>query len=775
MRRPGDSESVLGIEDEDDVSVLDRPGDTEEPSEADAAYQRELKAREDEESMARLNALGDSLARTRAEAINGRNMSGIEDDWREDEEFYQGIDDANRGEMRSLWRTKEPGAAAQAPSTPGMPRSTVFPNITGPYVDMAAARISDMLLPTDDRGWSLNHSPIPDMAAMAKGEVPLQIVRETAAQFPGKPDLAKQQLTDAVKQAMQQIAEAKEKAGRAQTRIEDWHVECNYHAEVRRVIEDSARIGVGILKGPVPQKRRRLAIIEGKLIVKNEVKPGSRRINPWNFYPDPACGENIHDGAYTWEEDRLTKRRLRELKGMPGYIDSQIDKCLEEGAIKATGDYKPTPEVLEIERTKSARDRDSYQIWYFHGTVEREDLEAAGCDCTDVNDAHVPALITMVNNRVIKATLNPLVDTGDFPYDVMPWRRRAGFWAGQGIARQIRTPQRIVTAATRNIMDNAGLAAGPILVFRQGVVYPADGVAGIAPRKVYYIKEDADEMTDATKAIGVVKIDMIVNELMVILKLGLDLAEQVTGMPMLLQGQMGKAPDTLGGMQLLNNNASAGLRRLARMFDDCITEPHVRRYYAWLMEHGEDAEKGDFAIDARGSSALVERDLQNQAIAQMAQMVQNPLFGADPKKWFAEFCKSQHLDVKRFEFDDEQWKQIVDNMKRGPQDARLAVAQFMGKIQLQMKQMEQVFEAAENEKDRHLDLVLKDMDAKVEEAMQAGKADVSLTDVKAMLAGIVMKLRTQTQLSREAHVAKQITTPPTEPAGKAEKGKAYAA
>lgn len=739
----------------------------------DDAFAKELEKRKQEEAMARLDALGDSLARTRAEAIAGRHMSGIEDDWREDEEFYQGIDDANRGEMRSLWRTKEPGAAAEKPPQPGTPRSTVFPNITGPYVDMAAARIADMLLPTDDRGWSINHTPVPDLAAMAKGEIPKQILRETAAKYPNQPDLAKKELTSAVEQAMQAVAEAKAKAERAQTRIEDWHVECNYHAEVRRVIEDSARIGVGVLKGPVPQKKKRMAIVEGRLIKKDEIKPGSRRIQPWNFYPDPACGEDIHDGAYTWEEDRLTKRRLRELRGMPGYIDSQIDKCLAEGAIKATGDYKPTPEVLEVERTKSARDRDSYQIWYFHGTVEREDLEAAGCDCTDVEDPHVPALITMVNNRVIKAVLNPL-DTGDFPYDVMPWRRRAGFWAGQGIARQIRTPQRIVTAATRNIMDNAGLAAGPIIVFRQGVVYPADGVPGIGPRKVYYISQDADEMTDATKAIGVVKVDMIVNELMVILKLGLDLAEQVTGMPMLLQGQMGKAPDTLGGMQLLNNNASAGLRRLARTFDDCITEPHVRRYYTWLLEHGDDAEKGDFAIDARGSSALVERDLQNQAIAQMAQMVQNPVFGADPKRWFAEFCKSQHLDAKRFEFDDEDWKQIVENMKKGPQDARLAVAQFMGKIQLQIKQMEQAFEAAENDKDRQLDLVLKDMDAKIEEAMQQGKAAVSLNDVKAMLTGIVLKLRTQTQLSREDRAERIATAPPTEPSGEAKEGESYA-
>ena len=30
------------------------------------------------------------------------------------------------------------------------------------------------------------------------------------------------------------------------------------------------------------------------------------------------------------------------------------------------------------------------------------------------------AIVTMVNDRVIKATINPL-ETGSFPYRVMPW------------------------------------------------------------------------------------------------------------------------------------------------------------------------------------------------------------------------------------------------------------------------------------------------------------------------------------------------------------------
>ena len=37
-----------------------------------------------------------TLLGKRREAISGRQSSGIENDWQEDEEHYQGIDDANR-------------------------------------------------------------------------------------------------------------------------------------------------------------------------------------------------------------------------------------------------------------------------------------------------------------------------------------------------------------------------------------------------------------------------------------------------------------------------------------------------------------------------------------------------------------------------------------------------------------------------------------------------------------------------------------------------------
>lgn len=742
-----------------------------EEQEAQEAQEKEAAALRAE----RLNALGVTLAGSRSKAISARAASGIELEWEEDEEHYEGIDDFNRGERKSRRGKPTAGNTGQTEDRVAN-TSTVFINITRPYVDAGSARVSDMLLPTDDRAWSLKPTPIPELASMAEGKFPNHIVQQAAAEFPGQPDMAKSKLHQAVDDAVTQMKEAGERADRAQKRIEDWHTQCQFHGEVRKVIEDATKIGVGILKGPVPIKKKQAAFVGGKLILREDIQPGSFRIDPWNFYPDGACGENIHNGSHCWERDDITDRGLSDLVGVPGYIKEQINAVLEEGSITASrvAPDRPLPDGTTPDKTGT------FEIWYFTGYLKREDLEACGCEIEEDDHISIPAQVTMVNNRVIKAVVNPL-DTGELPYDVMVWQKRAGHWAGIGVSRQIRTPQEIVVGAGRNLMDNAGRAGGPQLVIQQGIVQPHDGIYEVTPWKVWLAGPDAD-IEHIDKAFRFVTIPMLQVELQAIIQLGLKLAEDVTGLPLLLQGQTGNAPDTLGGQQLANNNASTVLRRIARIFDDSITEPHVRRYYTYLLCYGEDNEKGDFQIDARGSSALVQRDIENQAVGEMANIVSNPIFGVDPKKWFEEWCKSKHLDIKRFQFDDDKWKQIVANMAKGQQDPRLAVAQLKAELDHKLKKMDQAFEASENDKAREFDLMIAEIDAELAKMGLTADQQKVLAEIKGRLGDTAIRLRATREMAAQSISADLYkhssppppAKPPIEPPGRAQPGQSYA-
>jgi hypothetical protein len=188
-------------------------------ADAGASTSSDDQARLEERRAQRLAALGDILAKSRSEAIAARIALGIDEQWAEDLEFYEGVDDANRGEVTSSWRSKPPGQAIPASNKDdGEVRSTVFVNITRPYCDAAAARISDMLMPTDDRAFSVGPTPIPDMEDIAVGKVSLA-VRKSIADQSQSLEQANTALQAYVQDAQARMEDAKARAKKAQTRF----------------------------------------------------------------------------------------------------------------------------------------------------------------------------------------------------------------------------------------------------------------------------------------------------------------------------------------------------------------------------------------------------------------------------------------------------------------------------------------------------------------------------------------------------------------------------
>lgn len=577
-----------------------------------------------------------NLLAKRREAIAGRAGSGIEEEWTEDEEHYQGIDDANRAfqSANMLYRSRSKALLSGQQQGQQPARSVVFLNITRPYVDAASARVADMLLPTDDRAWEIKSTPLPTLSQLQLAKL------AEAMRMPS---------TDAVQDAMEQQAKlAQEAAAKMQKAIEDPLVESNWHGEVRQVIEDSARCGSGVLKGPFPVVRtvrltRQDPVTQLKTQHKvDEIKPGSKRIDFWNLFPDPACGENIHAGSFIFEREYIGKRQIMELLKDESYDRAEVMAVLREGPAKTR------------EGTESVyrHGDDEFEMWIFHGHCMRQQLQAMGVELDQDAEEQLPAMAVMINDRLVKAVLSPL-ESGEFPYDVLAWQRRPGMPWGIGISRQIRTVQRMINANTRAMMDNSGLSAAPQIVIGNGIT-PVDGVFSIRPGKLWRADAGSD-VQDVTKAFASFSVTSVQNELMNIIQFAQKMAEDTTGMPAMLQGIRGDAPQTLGGMQMQNNNATSVLRRLAKRFDDYMTRPHIQRYFDWMMSYSDDDSiKGDFEIDVRASSALVERDAQQQFLMSLLQASANPVYELDPAKLAAELCRGQRLDPKNFQLTEEQ-------------------------------------------------------------------------------------------------------------------------
>lgn len=752
---------------------------------------------------ARLEALGIVIAGKRDEAVRARSESGIESVWMAAEEAYLCMDEANRSDFKNAKWAKP--VSMEGPLTKDTPksdetRSTAYVRMSARYVDAGASRVSEILLPINDKAFSFGPTPVPDLVAKVGDVAPLmqegkQVYRPLAEGEQPREGMVNGMVPatvgDMAKVTMDQATEAAEKA---ETRIYDWMVECNYPAEARKIVFDSARIGVGVLKGPYPDMSRAQAMtkVEGgvKVSMVRKVKPVVRWVDPWNFFPAKGCGEDIHSGDYVVERDFLTERKLKELKrqknadGTEIFLADQIDKVIKEGPGKCNAEgQNPSHQVSDK----------TYEVWYFTGTVTRRDMEAAkaiGLDDGQNPDEDVYAIITLVNSTVIRVNINPL-DTGRFPYHVKPWSRRAGHWAGVGICEQVAMPQRMVNAATRALLNNAGLSSGVQIVIDQLKIVPADGKWVITPNKLWYTA-NGDTVEDVAKAFRAIEFPNQTDALMAIIQYAFKLAEEATNIPLITQGQTGPTtPDTFGATELQNNNANTFLRAQGYGFDDCITEPMVHQFYEYLLLDPSvpDDEKGDFQINARGSIAMVEKAIQEIFYVSLLGISKDPAFGVNPEKVMEEILKGKRIDARRVQYTEEEKQKMREAPP--PEDPRITAAKIASETAKEVAKGRDAVTIRKSELDTDRDRAYEEaltqraivaeegkgrelgLKRELEILKMTNAAKIELDKVKAQLAETQMELAVQRELAQMTAKAQQVADTDMEPVGRAEPGKAF--
>ncbi|NUX58666.1 hypothetical protein [Paraburkholderia youngii] len=733
----------------------------------DALSPQESSQRAAQKQAERLQLLQQMLSDRRREAVQARAASGVERRWLDDLDSYHGRDAVNR--RADVVMTAAAGGAigphARSPqdSASGS-RSTVFVQLTRQKTNTAASRVADMLYPQDDKNWGIKPTPDPQLMQTMKSRVGQTQVIDNGVPLTHPDTGAPLTYADL---AAEKMALAQEMAKAMERQIDDQLTDCMFNAEGRKAIQDAAMLGTGILKGPsvvnqiskkwVPQtstdangKTTTVQVLQ----MLQEIRPRTYRVDPWNFYPDPACGENIQDGSYVYEREYMPGRELAKLARVPGYNGYAIMQCLQEGPQHTGAEDGSGVDLLraqgEAYDRAGAYDDKRYELWTYTGDVSRDDLEAAGVQVPDDMESWLTTysgVFVICNNRIIKAMLNPL-DTGDFPYDVFVWERMILSPFGAGIPYLMRYAQRTLNAAWRAMLDNMALSSGPQIVMNKGAVKPADGSWNLTARKLWFM-EDGE---DVQKAFFVFEIPSHQQEISNIIEIAQKFADEETSLPQIAQGEKGTSPDTVGGMSILMNSANTVLRRLVKNYDDQVTRPHLKRYYDWNMQYNPDETiKGDFEIDARGSSVLIVRDQQQQAVMQLFELAQNPTFGlyVDPEKLFVKGLEMNHLtpdDVMRTPEDIAQRMKAMQQQKP-PVDPKVQAAQVAAQARVQEAQInaqgEQAYIQTQQQigRDDHA-ATMAEMQMKRELAIleYATKQNMQLTQVKSDLAQLALKL-----------------------------------
>lgn len=741
---------------------------------------------EDPEKLAVMQAvesLAESLLQKRDEAVEFRAASGIERQWREDEDAFDGMDETSTRTRMIDYVSGEAPVKSDSPN-----RSTVIINIIRGKCETAEGRFSDIQLPVDDKNWGLKPTPVPEIAKSLKDDRPA-----SQNQQPIVKDGQPVKMSDVAKMDQDKIKEAMEAM---ESEIDDQLTECQYNAESRKVIRSAVRLGTGILKGPNVVKNlkkvfKKNEFGEWELQTEEDFQPASKWVSCWNVFPDPDCEEDIKRAAYIWEYQNILPRELRDLIGVDGYFDDQIIEILQEEPKRTKADWDDKQGKYEIQKTTASRGK-MFERWDYYGDLDREDLEALGVDVShDLITQTFSACVVFVNDRPIKVFLNAL-STGEMPYDFFPWTSVSGSPWGIGIPRMLYWLQKVITAAWRATMDNAGDSAGANIILHPSVV-PLDDIMEITGKKLW--TWDNDELEDARKLFQQFQIQNTQPQLQAIIELALKFVDMETSLPMLFQGEKAEAPETLGATNIMVDANNVALRGRVKLYDDNITVPHLTRYYHYNMEHSKKDEiKGDYNVDARGTSVLLQKDQTAQTLKEVMAAKADPDFNllVDWEKATKQMLTALRLDILKSPEDLENTKKQREKQPK-KQDPRIEAANIkvqgdMKKAQLvnqsdmaeiqtkgQIENAELTFKAQEAERERAFKRQMKEMEMNMK-AMELSQAQgISLGKIKSDLMRESMKIKTQLKLSGPDGKGPQVATPAVEPEGRAPNDMAFQA
>jgi len=704
-------------------------------------------------------------------------------------------------------------------------RSKAVMNIIRGRCEVAQGRIEDILFPVFAKNWGLKVTPRAEVAQMKGDQSPAVDAKGNPIQFSnGQPAT----LNDVYEELQER---AQKSMLKMEAVMDDQLTECQYNEEARKALSKAVRMGTGILKGPCASKKLRriwnpTKDKNGKTVhileYKQDNRPISTEVDPWNVYPSPDCGQDPSRAAYFWEKGDIKVSEVQRLIGQPGYSARQLELVLQETPKRLNVAQDQHANAFKV-RMENANKGELYEIWEYNGNVRPDFLEILNCKCT--SEKPVSARVIFINDHPVKATLN-LLDTGDNIYDFFPWSPIDGLPWGAGEPMKMAWAQRIINAAWRQMLDNAGDSSGSNVAIKG--IEPADGIWELTGKKLWKWDGDTD-FDDIRKAITSFQTTNNQQDLQAMLELALRFVDLMTATPTIFQGEAQEAPETLGATNIVVDSSNITYRSKVKLWDDRVTVPHLGRYYDFNMQYNPDPTiKADLDVDPRGASILFEKDQMRQMLLTVWQMKADPdiLRRTDWDKAVEQLYASAHLDIlKPVE------QEGAEGQPRGPQDpaaaakaqqqqAMIEVANIRAKTEMdkaklvQQATMDELkFKADQAEKERGHDIKMKEMDLQIRMMEYSEKYKIELSKLKVQLAISAEGMNLQQNLSEKsarqtdeldardkAHsdiqgekqserderkmdkqgeqqerqiVAKQVATPPTEPAGRAPAGQAY--
>lgn len=534
----------------------------------------------------------------------------------------------------------------------GGSKSEVYIGLTRTKVMAAYSRLIDLLFQPGQLPFEVAPTPMPDMPGLAQW-ITEKAVREIMEN--GGPAAAADPMLVAERMSEIKVAffkEAKARAERMQKVVEDQMVEGDFERHCKDAILEMCMLGTGAIKiGTVRlcQDAHWTVDPEGNsaLVYMEKAYPEMQSVTVFDLYPDPFC-TSMEDCDGIFRRHVLTKQQFRSLKSVPGFNEDIIDEMLLTPGI---GVY--TEEQHERDRRNLAGTLNTantplrYEVLEWWGPVDGKDLQDAGVDMKEKDlNREFQANIWLCGGRVLKAQLNPLPKR-TIPYKLVPYERSPHSIWGTGVPRMMRDSQQTMNAGVRIFIDNMAISSGPQVEVNTDLL-----AAGEDPTKIYpwrvWLREGGDAQQPMVRFYQPQNNAAVLSS---VIEMFRRFADETTSLPSYTHGQQTSSLNaTATGMSMLMGAANVNLKSVVKNIDDFLIEPAVEALYDWNMEFSDDPTiKGDLKVNARGSTALIQKEVQSQRILQFLSLVANPMLAplVDIPVLLKDAAKSMDLDAER--------------------------------------------------------------------------------------------------------------------------------
>jgi len=613
-----------------------------------------------DEEQHELDSLGNILQNKYFEYKDARDE--IEDSWIEDLRAFMGQYDPN-----VLAKIRERGD-----------RSQVYVGLTRTKVLAAFSRITDLLFQPGQKFFSIESTPIAKQPLVEK-----DLTEQAALEIMQAAQVVDPNLVDDLIQArlMELKTELEEETERRVENMEeailDQSLESNLEGKMKDAIMEQVIFGTGAMKAGTLRIEKDHKWIKGdegfNLIYEENLVPEMEAVSIFDLYPDPYA-TSIEDMRNLFRRHVISRQEFVDLKEFPGFNEDIIDEIVEDnhhGNHTEEQHEKDRREIANVNEVTTKTGK--FEVLEFWGSVNGYDLEELGVDLgEDDPTQEYQANIWISSGKVIKAQMNPLPG-GIIPYFIFPYEKNPHAFWGTGVPRMMRDSQQTMNSATRIYLDNVALSSGPMVEVNTDIMASGEDPTELYPWRVF-LREGGDGNQPMVRFY---QPQSNSPALVSVIELFRRFADETTALPSYTHGQTQSSLNrTATGISILMSNANIVLKSVIKNIDDYLTKPLIRSLYDWNMTWNEnELVKSDMRVVAKGSTALIQKEVQSQRLLQFLSLINNPLDAQMIKrdKLLTDVAKSLDIDPdeviksQKELMDEQALQQAILGMQQGGQ------------------------------------------------------------------------------------------------------------